>query len=224
MRNTTIPGVEFIDNSNQRTPCVLVLDTSGSMGGAPIAQLNAGLKVFAQELKNDELAALRVQVMVVSVGGHDEVRVLQPWIDAVDFQPPVLQASGMTPLGKGMEVALDEVRNQKAVYDANGISSTRPWVIMLSDGSPNDYGWEQIAARCRQEEADKRVVIFPVGTEGADFDALGQFSNKTPKKLEGLQFRELFIWLSRSMSTVSASVPGDKVSLPTTDSWAAVEI
>ncbi|PAU87313.1 hypothetical protein CK507_11435 [Pseudomonas sp. WN033] len=224
MSFSAIPGVEFIDNTNQRTPCVLVLDASGSMAGEPMAQLNAGLEIFAQELKNDAMAAMRVQVLVIAVGGFEDVQILQPWTDAVDFKPPVIQANGMTPLGKGMDLALDEVRNQKAVYDANGISSTRPWVIMISDGCPNDFGWEQAAQRCRQEESDKRVVVFPIGTEGADFAALGQFSNKTPKKLKGLQFRELFIWLSRSMSTVSASVPGERISLPTTDSWAEVEI
>lgn len=224
MSFSAIPGVEFIDNTNQRTPCVLVLDASGSMAGEPMAQLNAGLEIFAQELKNDAMAAMRVQVLVIAVGGFEDVQILQPWTDAVDFKPPVIQANGMTPLGKGMDLALDEVRNQKAVYDANGISSTRPWVIMISDGCPNDFGWEQAAQRCRQEESDKRVVVFPIGTESADFAALGQFSNKTPKKLKGLQFRELFIWLSRSMSTVSASVPGERISLPATDSWAEVEI
>src|SRR5690606_41002597 len=30
-----IPGVEFVDNTNQRTPCVLLLDISGSMTGEP---------------------------------------------------------------------------------------------------------------------------------------------------------------------------------------------
>ena len=138
-------------------------------------QLNAGLEIFAHELKNDELAALRVQVTVISVGGYDDVQILQPWTDAVDFQPPVIQASGMTPLGKGMDMALEEVRNQKAVYDTDGISRTRPWVIMISDGCPNDYGWEEAAARCRQEEADKRVVVFPIGTEGADSRHSGSF-------------------------------------------------
>lgn len=108
----TIPGVEFTDNTNQRTPCVLLLDASGSMAGEPMAQLNAGLEIFAQELKNDELAALRVQVTVISVGGYDDVQILQPWTDAVDLQPPVIQASGMTPLGKGMDVALENKGGQ----------------------------------------------------------------------------------------------------------------
>lgn len=39
----TIPDVSLVDNSEQRTPLILVLDCSGSMGGDPIEQLNAGL-------------------------------------------------------------------------------------------------------------------------------------------------------------------------------------
>src|SRR5690554_4549834 len=221
---SAIPGVEFVDNTNQRTPCVLLLDISGSMAGEPIRQLNEGLKAFEEELKNDPVAALRVQVMVVTVGGPEDVRIVQSWTDAADFKAPVLHASGMTPLGKGVGVALDEIASQKAVYDANGISSTRPWIVMISDGCPNDYGWESFADQSRQEEQDKRVIIFPIGTQGAKFEALSSFSNKTPKKLKGLPFRELFVWLSRSMSTVSASVPGEKISLPATDSWAEIEV
>lgn len=221
---SAIPGVEFVDNTNQRTPCVLLIDTSASMAGEPIRQLNQGLKAFEEELKSDPVAALRVQVMVVTVGGPEDVRIVQPWTDAADFEAPMLHANGLTPLGKGMGLALEEIANQKAVYDANGISSTRPWVIMLSDGCPNDYGWESYADQAKQEEQDKRVIVFPIGTEGADFEALGRFSTKTPKKLKGLNFRELFVWLSRSISTVSASVPGEKVSLPATDSWAEIEV
>ena len=44
-----IPYVEFADNANERTPCVLVLDCSGSMRGEPIKQLNAGLKALEKE-------------------------------------------------------------------------------------------------------------------------------------------------------------------------------
>lgn len=221
---SAIPGLEFVDNTNQRTPCVLLLDISSSMSGEPIRQLNEGLRAFAEELKSDPVASLRVQVMVITVGGPEDVRIVQPWTDAADFEPPYLHANGLTPLGQGMALALNEIASQKAVYDANGISSTRPWVIMLSDGCPNDYGWESCADQARAEEENKRVIIFPVGTRGADFEALGRFSSKTPKKLKGLQFRELFVWLSRSMSTVSASVPGERVSLPTTDSWAEIEV
>ena len=39
LTNDMIPYVEFADNANERTPCVLVLDCSGSMRGEPIKQL-----------------------------------------------------------------------------------------------------------------------------------------------------------------------------------------
>jgi uncharacterized protein YegL len=224
MSNNVIPGVEFVDNANQRTPCVLVLDASGSMAGEPLKQLNLGLEIFEKQLKEDLSTALRIQVLVLAVGGHDDVEVLQPWIDAVDFKAPTIRAGGLTPLGAGMESALEEVQQQKSVYDANGISSTRPWIILLSDGCPTDLNWEDSASACRQAESDKKVVIFPIGTEGADLEALSQFSNKSAKKLKGLNFTELFVWLSRSMATVSSSVPGQKVRLPDASEWAEVEI
>jgi len=60
-----IPDVLLTDNTSQRLPCVLVLDGSGSMADSgaetdAIRELNKGLKVLEQELKNDDTAAQRV--------------------------------------------------------------------------------------------------------------------------------------------------------------------
>ena len=46
MSDNAIPDVALVDNTEQRTPLVLVLDRSGSMGGAPIEQLNEGLQLL----------------------------------------------------------------------------------------------------------------------------------------------------------------------------------
>jgi uncharacterized protein YegL len=62
-----IPDVSFIDNSEQRTPLILVLDCSGSMEGQPIAQLNQGLKLLEEELKHDVIAAKRVRLLVINM-------------------------------------------------------------------------------------------------------------------------------------------------------------
>lgn len=218
-----IPDVVFSDNTNQRTPCVLLLDGSSSMQGAPIAQLYDGLRVFEAQLKQDPTTALRVQVLVLRVGGHDQVEVLTDWCDAIDFTAPVVQANGSTPLGAGITLALQKVEAQKRAYDANGISSTRPWIIMISDGNPTDPGWQEAAARARAAEQGKKCVVFPIGTDGADLAALGQFSNKPTRRLQGLNFSELFVWLSRSMSVVSGSTPGSTVQLPAAD-WAIAEV
>lgn len=223
MSEAMIPDVQFSDNTNQRTPCILVLDGSSSMAGAPIDQLNEGLKTFESQLKSDSLTALRVQVMVIRIGGHEEAQVLCDWCDAIDFSAPLIEANGTTPLGAGMQLALDKIEAQKRLYDTNGISSTRPWIMIISDGAPNDYGWEDVAQRCCEAELNKKVAVYPIGTESADFDSLALFSNKTPKKLQGLNFNELFVWLSRSMTVVSSSSPGEKVQLPAAG-WMSAEV
>ena len=218
-----IPDVQFSDNTNQRTPCVLVLDGSSSMAGHSIEQLNEGLKTFETQLKSNPQTATRVQVLIIRIGGHEEAQVLNEWCDAIDFSAPVIEANGTTPLGAGMQLALDKVETQKRNYDTNGISSTRPWIMIISDGEPNDQGWEDVAQRCREAESRKKVAIFPIGTESADFDALSLFSNKSAKKLNGLNFNELFVWLSRSMTVVSSSSPGEKIQLPAAG-WMDVEV
>ena len=222
MTKDVIPDVGFSDNTNQRTPCVLVLDVSGSMAGMPIEQLNAGLKTLEAQLKANPMTALRVQLLVILVGGNDEAKVEHEWCDAIDFETPVLEANGTTPLGKGMALALRRVDDQKRAYDANGVSSTRPWILLISDGEPTDLDWEQVAEQCLTAEANKKVTIYPIGTDSANFDALNRFSKNGAKKLEGLNFNELFVWLSRSMTAVSSSAPGQKVQLPTAN-WSQAD-
>lgn len=207
--------VEFVDNTSQRTPCVLVLDGSGSMQGERIAQLNAGLKLLEETLKRDETARLRVQVLVIRFGGDDEVRVMADWTDAIDFTAPVIAAAGRTPLGAALTLALDKIEDQKRRFRANGIAYTRPWLFIISDGEPTD-DCTAAAARCRQAVADKKVMVYPIGVGDFNVQVLGQFSGPAvkPMKLVGLKFRELFVWLSQSMSAASQSKPGQGVQVP----------
>lgn len=50
-------GAEFAENPEPRYPCILLLDTSWSMKGQPIAQLNEGLVTFKDDLAADALPA-----------------------------------------------------------------------------------------------------------------------------------------------------------------------
>ena len=214
-----IPYVEFADNANERTPCVLVLDCSGSMRGEPIKQLNTGLKALEQELKDDIDASSRVQLLIIKAFGKDEAVVSSDWIDAMNFEAPEMEAGGLTPLGKAMELALKKIEEQKALYDSCGITSKRPWIFLISDGEPTDYDWEIVAKKCREAQKNKKVVIHAVGTQGANLDKLAQFSTNSPKRLSGLRFTEFFLWLSRSVSCVSRAAPNATDLLEDTDAW-----
>jgi uncharacterized protein YegL len=217
--NEMIPYVEFADNANERTPCVLVLDCSGSMRGEPIKQLNMGLKALEQELKDDIDASSRVQLLIIKACGKDEAVVTSDWIDAMNFEAPEMEAGGLTPLGKAMELALKKIEEQKCLYDSCGITSKRPWIFLISDGEPTDYDWEIIAKKCREAQEKNKVVIHAVGTQGANLDKLALFSTNTPKRLSGLRFTEFFLWLSRSVSCVSRAAPNAPALLEDTGDW-----
>ena len=212
----------LVDNTSQRLPCVLVLDGSGSMDGAPINELNAGLRILEEELKKDDIASQRVQLLVIRLGGSDEVQVLSDWTDAMSFMSPKVDADGTTPLGAAVRMALAKIEEQKARYKANGIAYNRPWLFILTDGAPTDDAWEQAADECQAAEKKNQVVVFCIGTGSANLAKLERFSVRRPVRVDGLKFKELFVWLSRSTSSASKAVQGTNAQLASPADWMQV--
>jgi uncharacterized protein YegL len=203
---------EFFDNPENRCPVVLLLDTSGSMAGEPIQELNRGVNLFRDEILRDAKASLRVEVAIVSFG---PVQLVQDFTTIDTFNPPVFTAQDVTPMGQAIEFSLDLLEKRKATYKTNGIQYYRPWIFLITDGAPTDE-WQNAARLVRNAEAQKRVVFFAVAVEGADTDILKQIapSHRPPMKLNGLDFRELFLWLSHSLCSVSSGNINDPIALP----------
>lgn len=206
---------EFTENPEPRCACLLLLDTSGSMGGSPIHELNAGLLAFKEELAQDSLAMKRVEIAIVSFG---PVKVETDFQTVDAWQPPILTASGDTPMGAAIVKGLEMLRQRKDDYRANAIEVFRPWVFLITDGGPTDQ-WQHAAALVRQGEESKGFAFFGVGVESANMDVLAKICVRTPVKLAGLKFRDMFAWLSSSLSSVSASQPGSTVRIAPPSGW-----
>lgn len=208
-------AIEFAENPEPRCPCILLLDTSGSMHGEALAALNEGLRTFRETLCRDSLASRRVEVAIITF--NSDVKIVQEFVTVDLFEPPTLTAHGLTHIGQAIHTALDLVQARKAQYRAGGIAYYRPWIFLITDGAPQGEAEGVVEAATRRiadDEANKRVAFFAVGVENADMEKLAAITTRAPVKLKGLDFVEMFIWLSASMQRVSQSQVGDQVALP----------
>lgn len=222
----------YHNNPSQRTPCLLVLDASGSMdeivsatGRTRIEELNQGLAVLQKELMDDDTASQRVQLAIVCVGGPaGGADLLMDWTDACQFQAPRLFPSGETPLGEGMRQALHYVEEQKQLLKRMGVGYTRPWIMVISDGEPTDdpATWQAVSNLCLEAEAQGKCIIFPIGVGNANLAVLQQISSTPALMMSEAKFKEYFQWLSVSLQDVSRSRPGENVQLAAVSPWATV--
>jgi len=133
------------------------------------------------------------------------------FISAAAFQPPQLQATGIPRWARRSSAASScfaaqrrVSRGRRFVY-ARGCSSS-PMV-------PTD-SWENAARPWVKDGEDEEVLqLLPRRVEGASLEVLAQLGHPRAAQLKGLRFRDLFAWLSNSLSSVSRSTPGEAVPL-----------
>jgi uncharacterized protein YegL len=209
--------LESTESPEPRCLCLLLLDMSRSMEGAPLAALNQGLQVLREQLLQVPLARKRVELSIVTFGAG--VELVQDFITADLFRPPVLQARGETPLGSAILFGLDHLETRKAWCHLNEVPCSRPWVLLITDGTPQGepLGTTRLAIqRIRNVESARQAVFFAVGIEGANMPLLARISVRPPVKLRKFCFAELFTWLTASIAG-DAVLSDDPVALPPFD-------
>ena len=162
-----------------------VLDTSGSMDGAPIAALNDAMRTTVNELnkvaKTSNEADFKIGVIEynskfswVTVNSQNE-----PIVQNIeDFMWNDLSASGLTYLG----ATLTELNKQlsRNYLQKSPVGNKRPIIIFMSDGFPND-DWQKPLEQLKENKwfqqaikiafalgdaADTKVLADIVGPEG----------------------------------------------------------
>ena len=233
----------LVSDPPPRIAVALCLDNSGSMEGAPIAELNEGVKAFFDAVLSDEKAREEVEICVVAFGGP-KAGLLQDFCSIQRQEVPFLStckdrlSDPSHFIGEAVNMALDMLERRTKEYQDAGVDYYQPWLVLMTDGEPygedvtitqdgdNLHITREAMRRATGLVNNKKLTILPIGV-GADVDmeTLKGFSPKiAPMKLQGLKFKEFFEWLSKSAQNVSGSRPGDSVRMPDTTGWGSLDV
>lgn len=198
--------------SEPHLACVLLLDTSGSMAGAPIDSLNRAIEDFKQKTSMDELAQKRVDIAVIEFNDH--ANVVHDFAPISQMEHIELTAGGCTAMGEGINLAIDKLKERNRFYASMGTPCFKPWIFMITDGAPTDD--ITVAAQRIAEEEKKgshgKLKFFALGVPGYDVDTLRQLTHRV-MALTDTDFSGIFNWMSESMVAISVSRVGEEPKL-----------
>ena len=106
MAENTINASDFGSSTKRRLPICFCLDTSGSMMGNPIKQLNQGLNNFIASIKANDDTRSATDIAIITFGSS--VEIVMPFGKISEEGLPEIKASTtMTPIGEGILTALE---------------------------------------------------------------------------------------------------------------------
>jgi uncharacterized protein YegL len=207
---------KFVSTELRALPIFILADTSGSMDGPKINELNLALREMLNSLKHVEGVRGKFQLAVIGFGGN--VKVIQQLANIEEVSLSEMSASGNTPMGEAFDVLC------KMIEDKEVISSRAyaPTIVLISDGKPDftgDYlSWSQLkklhtgprSAKCQR-------LAMGIGDD-ADIGMLKAFVNNPEipiyKAKDASGISAFFRWVTMSTIARMNSVNPNVLALP----------
>ncbi len=200
----------YVAREPRPLPIFILADTSGSMRGEKINELNLAIREMLAALNAADDIRGKFQMCVIAFGG--EVRIVQELADINSITLPELTASGNTPMGQTFEVL------ENMIEDRNVVSSRAytPTIVLISDGIPTDcsedmyrrknyFDWEPLKELHNGERSSKcQRLALGIGDD-ADMEMLKVFIDNPEipviKTKDASGITRFFRWVT--MSTVA---------------------
>jgi uncharacterized protein YegL len=209
----TMDGIDAVvyNPDEPHIACVLLLDTSSSMSGAPIESLNKAINDFKEKISMNEHEKKCVDVAIIEF--NDEARVVQEFVPLAEMKPITLSATGCSAMGAGIKLAIDKVKERIRFYDSVGTPRYQPWIVMITDGSSTD-DISEAKQKIFEEENRKKLKFLVIGLHGCDTELIKTLTKRTLliKNLNFLQFLDAVI--PRCNPIVEQFNIGSKPSMP----------
>ena len=164
--------MEFTAQPKRVLPLILLADTSSSMREW-MRELNTAIRDMLGTLKEQESLKAEIHISFITFGngGANLHTALTP-VSNIEFNN--FTEGGMTPLGGALRIAKEIVENREIIPS----KSYAPIILLLSDGGPNDDGWEDEMHRFINDGRSKKCMRMSLGIgRDYDYDVLKSFSS-----------------------------------------------
>ena len=164
--------MEFTAQPKRVLPLILLADTSSSMREW-MRELNTAIRDMLGTLKEQESLKAEIHISFITFGngGANLHTALTP-VSNIEFNN--FTEGGMTPLGGALRIAKEMVENREIIPSR----SYAPIILLLSDGEPNDNGWENEMYRFINDGRSKKCMRMSLGIgRDYDYDVLKRFSS-----------------------------------------------
>jgi len=196
--------------------CAILLDTSQSMRGEPIRALEKGLAAYREFLSQDEEAKVIVETCIITFS--DEAKVVHPFSSVEEIPETVeMKAGGWTAMGAALDLGIQQIEDRKQYYKDEGVDYYRPFLILITDGAPTDLKtktrFDEMKAKIQDGAKNRKFTPLFFGTGKANFEKLKDLVGESGQVtgIDGARFEEFFVWLSKSVSGIKNSKPGEVI-------------
>lgn len=189
----------------RKFPIYFVVDVSESMAGAPLANLETGIRNVVSDLMTDPYALETAWVGVIGFAGRP--RTLAPLTELMDFMPPHLPIGGGTGLGAALVHLMDEIDRSVVPTTKERKGDWKPLVFLLTDGAATDNPSTAIA-RWKREYAHKVGMVAVSIGGGADENMLRELTDDVMMfdDTEVGSFAHFVTWITNSVKSSTHSV------------------
>lgn len=201
---------EAVEIPRKTMTMFFLIDTSGSMGGTSIGQVNDAMREVLPDLKDisDENADAKIKLAVMTFSSGVQWITPAP-VELDTFKWTNLEAVGPTDLGEACKELNSKLDRNSFLQDAVGVYA--PVIILISDGAPTDDFKAGLAA-LKENKFYKAAIKVALGVEDADMDLLAEFTGNKELAIylkDKTMLKKLIRFVSVTSSKVGSKKGGD---------------
>lgn len=187
----------------RRLPVYLLLDTSGSMSGEPIAAVKNGVQLLLSNLRQDPYALETAFLSIITF--DNKATQVVPLTELPSFQAPDIVASGTTALGDALSLLSRQINIEVAKSTAEEKGDWKPLIFIMTDGSPTD-NWQRGLDELKKTKTG--IIVACAAGPYADTSILKQITEVVVSldTTDDSTIKAFFKWVSSSVSVGSQKV------------------